>query len=95
MTFDLFVLGGDTFFTVYICFKETLFFNFSYKLFNISPFSEHLPVQSASKEISDNSYMYVRHCHNFIVKEEAIHMYNYRRFWKGLCFSYLISNLWF
>ena len=32
MTFDLFVLGGDTFFTVYICFKETLFFNFSYKL---------------------------------------------------------------
>ena len=33
MTFNLFVLGRDTFFTVYICFKETLFFNFSYKLF--------------------------------------------------------------
>ena len=29
----LFVLGRDRFFTVYICFKETLFFNFSYKLF--------------------------------------------------------------
>ena len=29
----LFDLGWDTFFTVYICFKETLF-NFSYKLFN-------------------------------------------------------------
>ena len=35
-TFDLylFVLGRDRFFTIYICFKETLFFNFSYKLFN-------------------------------------------------------------
>ena len=30
----LFVLGRDRFFTVYICFKETLFFNFSQKLFN-------------------------------------------------------------
>ena len=30
----LFVLGRDTFFTVYICFKENLFFNFLYKLFN-------------------------------------------------------------
>ena len=25
-------------FTIYICFKETLFLNFSYKLFNISPY---------------------------------------------------------
>ena len=34
--FDLyfFVLGRDGFFTVFICFKETLFFNFSYKLLN-------------------------------------------------------------
>ena len=34
--FDLyfFGLGRGRFFTVYICFKETLFFNFSYKLFN-------------------------------------------------------------
>ena len=30
----LFVLGSDRFFTVYVCFKETLFSNFSYKLFN-------------------------------------------------------------
>ena len=30
----LFVLGRERFFTVYICFKETLFFNFSHKLFN-------------------------------------------------------------
>ena len=30
----LFVIERDTFFTVYIYFKETLFFNFSYKLFN-------------------------------------------------------------
>ena len=29
-----FVLGRDRFFTVYICFKESLNFNFSYKLFN-------------------------------------------------------------
>ena len=28
------VLGRDIFFTVYICFKETLLFSFSYKLFN-------------------------------------------------------------
>ena len=27
----LFVLGRDRLFTAYICFKETLFFNFSYK----------------------------------------------------------------
>ena len=32
MTFNLFVLGRDRFFTVYVCFKQTLFFNFSYKL---------------------------------------------------------------
>ena len=30
----LFVLGRDSFFTVYIWFKETLFFNSSYKLLN-------------------------------------------------------------
>ena len=30
----LFVLGKEKFFTVYICFKETFFFNFSYKLLN-------------------------------------------------------------
>ena len=30
----LFVLGRKRFFTVYICFKESLFFNFLYKLFN-------------------------------------------------------------
>ena len=30
----LFFLGRDRLFTVYICFKETLFFSFSYKLFN-------------------------------------------------------------
>ena len=30
----LFVLGRDSFCTVYIYFKETIFFNFSYKLFN-------------------------------------------------------------
>ena len=30
----LFVLGRDRFFTVYVCFKETLFFNFLYKLSN-------------------------------------------------------------
>ena len=30
----LFVLGRDRFFTVYICFIETPFFNFSYKIFN-------------------------------------------------------------
>ena len=29
MTFNSFVPGRDRFFTVYICFKETLFFNFS------------------------------------------------------------------
>ena len=29
----LFVLGRDRFFTLYICFKETLLFDFSYKLF--------------------------------------------------------------
>ena len=30
----LFLLGRDRFFTVYICFKETLFSNCSYKLLN-------------------------------------------------------------
>ena len=30
----MFDLGSGRFFTVYICFTETLFFNFSYKLFN-------------------------------------------------------------
>ena len=30
----LFVLGRDKFFTFYICFKQTFFFNFSYILFN-------------------------------------------------------------
>ena len=30
----IFVLGRGRFFTVYIYFKETFFFNFSYKLFN-------------------------------------------------------------
>ena len=30
----LFGLGRNRFSTVYICFKETLFFNFSYKPFN-------------------------------------------------------------
>ena len=30
----LFVLGRDRFFTDYICFNETLFFNFLYKLYN-------------------------------------------------------------
>ena len=30
----LLVLGKEKFFTVYICFKETFFFNFSYKLLN-------------------------------------------------------------
>ena len=30
----LFVLERDRFFTLYICFQGTLFFNFSYKLFN-------------------------------------------------------------
>ena len=30
----LFLLGRDRFFTVYICFKETLFSNFTYKLLN-------------------------------------------------------------
>ena len=34
----LFVCGRDRFFIVYIYFKETLFFNFSYELFNISPY---------------------------------------------------------
>ena len=33
MIFNLFVCGRDRYFTVCICFKETLFFNFSYKLF--------------------------------------------------------------
>ena len=33
MTFNLFVRGRDRYFTVCIFFKETLFFNFSYKLF--------------------------------------------------------------
>ena len=33
MAFNLFVLGRARSFTVYICFKEALFFNFSYKLF--------------------------------------------------------------
>ena len=33
MTFNWFVLGRGRFFTVYISFKETLFFNISYKLF--------------------------------------------------------------
>ena len=30
----LFVLGRDIFFTAYICFKETFFYNFSYNLIN-------------------------------------------------------------
>ena len=34
----MFILGSDKFFTVYICFKETLIFNFSYKLFNTYPY---------------------------------------------------------
>ena len=33
----MFFLARGRFFTVYICFKETIFFNFLYKLFNISP----------------------------------------------------------
>ena len=33
MAFNLFVLGRARSFTVYICFKEALFFTFSYKLF--------------------------------------------------------------
>ena len=32
LLYSLFVLGIGRFFTVYICFKEPLFFNFSYKL---------------------------------------------------------------
>ena len=26
--------------------------------------------------------------------EKAIHAHNFRLFWKGLCFNYLISTLW-
>ena len=37
---DLFVPEKNRFFTACICFKETLFSNFSYKLFT----SEHLPI---------------------------------------------------
>ena len=86
LTFNLFVCLWKTniFFTVYTCFKETVFFNFSYKLFHkyfsVLQSTCHQFRQGVSKKISLNSLYVIVH--------------NIRFFWKGLCFNYLISTLW-
>ena len=52
----LFVLGRDRFFTVYICFKESLFFNFSYKLLlNIICFYYKIMKKPHMRTITDSS----------------------------------------
>ena len=92
-TFDLylFVLGIDRFFTMYICFKESLFFIFLYKLFNKYLSLPQTTCQfkmSVRKQVI-NSYVYY-----FIIKSwKAAHEHNYKFFWEGLCFNYLISTL--
>ena len=93
----LLVLGRDKFFTcTYICFKETLFFYFSYKLFNkyFSLSQRTCQFRISVRKQAINSYAHVPHFRNFIMKlGKSLHVYNYRFFWKGLCFSYLISTL--
>ena len=93
----LFVLGRDRFFTIYICFKGTLFFNSSSKLSN-KCFS--LPLSTCHFRVSVRKkpkiVMCVCHFHNLIIKimKKAVHAHNYRVFWKGLCFNYLTSTSW-
>ena len=88
----LFVLGRDIFFTVYICFKETLFFYISYKLFN-KYFS--LPQSSRQSRVSKRKWAKIV-MHMYVIfrillqnYEKAIHTHNYRFFWKGMCFNCL------
>ena len=85
LTFNLFRLWKRQ--ILYICFnKETLFFNFSCKLYN-KFFSLS---QSLLKIVT---CMYVI-CISLVQKyEKAVHVHNYRFFWKRLCFNYLISTV--
>ena len=60
-------------------------------LINISPYLRPLPSLGCQRE---NKLKQFCICLSFSLVYHKIIKYNYRFFWKGLCFSYLISALW-
>ena len=95
--FSMFVLGRDRFFTVYIYFKETLFFNFSSKLFNKYFSLPHRALATNKFRVSLTKYAKIGMRMYIIIlyyHEKAVQVPNYRFFWKRLSFNYLISSLW-
>ena len=54
-------------FTIYIGFKETLVLNFSYKLFNISPYFREIASLVCQQE-NKLKHAYVHHFHNLTIK---------------------------
>ena len=76
LSFFFFVLVRDRFFTVYICFKEALFFS--------SPQSNCQFRVSVRKWAIIVIYMYVIFIILLQNYEKTVHVHNYMFFWKGM-----------